>query len=124
MPLMVDGLMTSDDPHAIDGKDLRAHSGVTCRLCHGTQSTTLDGNGSYVWSSTPIEAPALDDKESIARHKAQVTTKVDNEMCMGCHRGFLGPDMGLPAHLTGVDEVAFGGVEAHHLADAVELAWR
>ncbi len=114
MPLMVDGLMVSDDPDAIDGRDLRAHSGVTCRLCHGIQSTTLDGNGSYTWSATPIEAPDLDDKASIARHKAQVTTTVDplegdgvNEMCMGCHRGFLGPDMGLPAHLTGVDEVAW-----------------
>src|SRR5258706_261836 len=33
MPLMVDGLMTgaADIPAA----DLRAHSGVTCRLCHG-----------------------------------------------------------------------------------------
>jgi Flp pilus assembly protein TadD len=107
MPLMVDGLMVSDDPKAIDGKDLRAHSGVTCKLCHGTQATTLDGNGSYTWSAEPIEAPALDDKASIARHKAQVTTKLDNEMCMGCHRGFLGPDMGLPAHVTGVDEVAW-----------------
>ncbi|MGE3761342.1 MAG: multiheme c-type cytochrome [Kofleriaceae bacterium] len=107
MPLLADGLMVSDAPDAIDGKDLRAHSGVTCRLCHGIQSTTLDGNGSYVWNATPIEAPSLDDAPSIARHKAQVTTKVDNEMCMGCHRGFLGPDMGLPAHLTGVDEVAW-----------------
>ena len=107
MPLLVDGLMTSEDETAIDARDLRAHSGVTCRLCHGMQSTTLDGNASYVWSTTPLEAPALDDQAAIARHKAQVTTKVDNEMCMGCHRGFLGPDMGLPAHVTGVDDVAW-----------------
>jgi tetratricopeptide (TPR) repeat protein len=121
MPLMVDGLMTSEDPHAIDGKDLRAHSGVTCRLCHGMQSTTLDGNGSYVWNTTPIEAPALDDKAAIARHKAQVTTKVDNEMCMGCHRGFLGPDMGLPAHLTGVDEVAWWQASPYNGAGMARL---
>ena len=44
MPLMVDGLMTGDEP--IPSHDMRAHSGVTCRLCHGVQSTTKDGNGS------------------------------------------------------------------------------
>ena len=107
MPLLVDGLMTSDDPDAIDGRDLRAHSGVTCRLCHGVQSTTYDGNGSYVWNAAPIEAPALDDAAAIARHKKQVTTKVDNELCVGCHRGFLSPDLGLPAHVTGVDETGW-----------------
>src|SRR3954471_5526085 len=71
MPLMVDGMMTSGDP--IPAADLRAHSGVTCRLCHGIKSTTKDGNGSYVWSRAPIEAPALNDPQAIARHKAQVS---------------------------------------------------
>jgi tetratricopeptide (TPR) repeat protein len=102
MPLLVDGLMTSDAPIAAD--DLRAHSGVTCRLCHGVQSTTFDGNGSYVWDGTPIDAPELGNAASIARHKKQVTTKLDTELCIGCHRGFLSPDMGLPVHLSGIDE--------------------
>ncbi len=102
MPLMVDGLMTSDAP--IPADDLRAHSGVTCRLCHGVSSTTTDGNGSYVWNATPIDAPSLDDPSSIAKHRAQVTTKVDTELCVGCHRGFLSPDMDMPVHLTGIDE--------------------
>ena len=28
------------------------------------------------------------------------------ELCVGCHRGFLSPDMGagMPVHLTGLDE--------------------
>jgi hypothetical protein len=102
MPLLVDGLMTSDKPVAAD--DLRAHSGVTCRLCHGVASTTFDGNGSYVWDATPIEAPAQGDAASLARHKKQVTTKIDTELCIGCHRGFLSPDMGMPVHLSGLDE--------------------
>ncbi|MGE5184918.1 MAG: multiheme c-type cytochrome [Acidobacteriota bacterium] len=102
MPLLVDGLMTGDAP--IPATDLRAHSGVTCRLCHGVQSTSFDGNGSYVWDATPIDAPALDDPAAIARHKRQVTTKVDAELCIGCHRGFLSPDMGLPAQLAGIDD--------------------
>jgi tetratricopeptide (TPR) repeat protein len=102
MPLMVDGLMTNNQP--IPADDLRAHSGVTCRLCHGIQSTTYDGNGSYTWSATPIEAPDLKSPASIARHKRQVTTKIDNELCVGCHRGFLSPDMAMPAHVAGIDE--------------------
>jgi Tfp pilus assembly protein PilF len=102
MPLMVDGLMTGNAPVPPD--DLRAHSGVTCRLCHAVQETTHDGNGSYVWNATPLDAPSLDDPGSIARHKQQVTTKVDTELCVGCHRGFLSPDMQMPVHLTGIDE--------------------
>ncbi|HEX5059165.1 MAG TPA: tetratricopeptide repeat protein [Kofleriaceae bacterium] len=102
MPLMVDGLMTGDAP--IPASDLRAHSGVTCRLCHGVQQTTHDGNGSYVWNAAPIDAPVLGDAASIAKHKKQVTTKVDTELCVGCHRGFLSPDMTMPVHLSGIDE--------------------
>jgi hypothetical protein len=103
MPLMVDGMMTNGAKVPAD--DLRAHSGVTCRLCHGIKSTTKDGNGSYVWSRAPIEAPTLSDAQSIARHKAQVTVKaVGTELCVGCHRGFLSPDMGMPVHLSGLDE--------------------
>ena len=41
MPLMVDGLMTTGDK--IPAADLRAHSGVTCSLCHGVKSVTKDG---------------------------------------------------------------------------------
>lgn len=103
MPLMVDGLMTAASE--VPAADLRAHSGVTCRLCHGIESTTKDGNGSYVWSRAPIEAPALGDAASVARHKAQATVKsLGAELCVGCHRGFLSADMGMPVHLSGLDE--------------------
>lgn len=102
MPLMLDGLMTKGE---IPSKDLRAHSGVTCRLCHGIQSTTKDGNGSYVWSRTPTGAIDVDDPASIARHKAQVgVKKLGTELCVGCHRGFLSADMEMPVHLSGLDE--------------------
>ncbi len=102
LPLLVDGMMTSTAP--IPADDLRAHSGVTCRLCHGVSRTTFDGNGSYVWNATPPDAPVVGDPASIERHRRQVTTKVDTELCIGCHRGFLSPDIGLPVHLVGVDE--------------------
>ncbi len=102
LPLLVDGLMTADAP--IPPGDLRSHSGVSCRLCHGVQATTHDGNGSYVWDPTPIDAPVLGDAASIAQHKRQVTTKVDENLCSSCHRGFLSPDLSVPVHLVGVDE--------------------
>jgi len=102
LPLLVDGLMTSAQP--IPADDLRAHSGVTCRLCHGVSQTTFDGNGSYTWDATPLDVPAIGDAASIARHRKQVTTKIDTELCVGCHRGFLSPDLGVPVHLTGLDE--------------------
>lgn len=101
MPLMTDGMMAGDIPAG----DLRAHSGVTCRLCHGVKAVTKDGNGSYVWSREPLDAPVLGDAASIARHRAQVSVKaLGTELCVGCHRGFLSPDMDMPVHLTGLDE--------------------
>lgn len=105
MPLMVDGLMTSQA--AVPSHDLRAHSGVTCALCHGVKSVTKDGNGSYVLSREPIDAPVLTDPASIARHRAQVTVKsLGSELCVTCHRGFISSDMGegMPVHLVGLDE--------------------
>ncbi len=102
MPLMTDGLMTNNEP--IPADDLRSHSGVTCSLCHGIQSATKDGNGSYVWSREPIAAPTLDDAASIAAHKAQASAKTGAEMCVSCHRGFMSADMDMPVHLSGLDE--------------------
>ena len=100
MPLMVDGLMAG----AVPADDLRAHSGVTCSLCHGVKSVTKDGNGSYVWSRAPIDAPVMSDPASIAKHRAQVHVPMGTELCVGCHRGFISPDMDMPVHLTGLDE--------------------
>ncbi|CAN5897456.1 hypothetical protein BH11MYX3_BH11MYX3_12490 [soil metagenome] len=103
MPLMVDGMMTSGEP--VPSADLRSHSGVTCSLCHGIKSTTKDGNGSYVWSRTPIEAPTLSDPASVARHRQQVSVRSSGaELCVGGHRGVLSADRGMPVHLAGRDE--------------------
>jgi tetratricopeptide (TPR) repeat protein len=102
MPLLFDGLMIGKP---ILPEDLRSHSGVTCRLCHGVQKVTTDGNGSYVWSPVPLDAPSLDDPKSIAAHKAAASVDaLGTELCVGCHRGFLSPDLGIPVHLSGIDE--------------------
>ncbi len=103
MPLVLDGFMTRAKP--IPADDLRSHSGVTCRLCHGMKSTTPDGNASYVWTAQDLDAPELSDPASVAKHKAAASVrKLGDDMCVSCHRGFLSPDMGMPAHLLGIDE--------------------
>jgi hypothetical protein len=102
MPLLFDGLMVGK---TIPPEDLRSHSGVTCRLCHGVKQVSTDGNGSYVWSPAPLDAPALDDPRSVAAHKAQASVDaLGTELCVTCHRGFLSPDLGVPVHLSGIDE--------------------
>ena len=58
-----------------------------------------------MWSRAPLEAPALGDAARSRRHKQQVSVKaLGTELCVGCHRGFLSPDMGMPVHLSGLDE--------------------
>jgi hypothetical protein len=101
MPLVVDGTMLTDIP----SDDIRAHNGVTCRLCHGIDKVTLDGNGSYELTAEPLAIPTPGDQASIEAHKRSVTLKpLGTEMCMGCHRGFLSPDMDMPVHFSGIDE--------------------
>jgi hypothetical protein len=102
--LQLDGLMLG----AIPADDLRAHSGVTCRLCHGIDAVTPDGNGSYVLARAPIATPDLDDPASIAAHRDQATVRpLGAELCVGCHRGFLSPDVDVPVHMAGIDEPTF-----------------
>ena len=40
--LLIDGAMRSN----VAPTDDRAHAGITCRVCHGIEDATLDGNGS------------------------------------------------------------------------------
>jgi hypothetical protein len=103
IPLEVDGTMRADIPPA----DLRAHSGVTCRACHGIDAVSPDGNGSYVLRAQPIETPDLHDPASIERHKKSASLRsLGADVCNSCHRGFLSPDMGpnMPVHISGLDE--------------------
>ncbi len=106
--LQVDGLMAAAAPGAIPPDDLRAHSGVTCRVCHGIDAASSDGNGSYVLARAPLSTPDLDDPASVEQHRVDVTVKaLDAELCVSCHRGFLSPDLDVPAHLAGIDEPTF-----------------
>jgi hypothetical protein len=95
------------DRHVAPGDPL-ARIGVSCLLCHGTGHTTVDGNGSFVASMAPIPIPTAEDPESLPRHIARLATTdtVQNDLCVTCHRGFLGPETSSPHFLVGMDDAS------------------
>jgi tetratricopeptide (TPR) repeat protein len=97
--LLVDQAMDE----AIPAEDPRAHVGVGCLSCHAVQSSTPDGNGSYVLTSGEIPIPELDDPASIERHREAMGPA--REQCGSCHRAFIGVASGHPHHLGGTDEL-------------------
>jgi tetratricopeptide (TPR) repeat protein len=103
-PLQVDGAMLD----TIAADDLRAHTGVSCRVCHAVRSTTTDGNGSYVLAAGELPTPDVNDAASVEAHRKAVSVKpLGDELCVACHRGFLSPDVDVPVHLAGIDEPTF-----------------
>jgi tetratricopeptide (TPR) repeat protein len=97
--LLVDGSMDAE----IATDEARAHVGVGCLSCHGVESSTYDGNGSYVLAAREIPIPEMTDLASIERHRAAMGPARDQ--CGSCHRAFLGAGTGHPHHLNGTDEI-------------------
>lgn len=124
--LLVDGAMSGE----VAPTDPRAHGGITCRVCHGVESVRPDGNGSYVLASSPIPIPRDGDDESLRAHKARMALAPlrTAQMCGTCHRSFLSPETGNPAHLVGQDELgawqrsAYAGSLAARIDEPVEAA--
>lgn len=101
--LLVDGAMSGE----VGPADSRAHGGITCRVCHGIESTRPDGNGSWVLDASPIPIPRDGDDESLRAHKARMALAPlrTAQLCGSCHRSFVSSATGNPAHLTGQDEL-------------------
>jgi hypothetical protein len=124
--LLVDGAMSGD----VAPGDSRAHGGVTCRVCHGIESARPDGNGSYTLASSAIPIPRDGDDESLRAHKARMALAPlrTPALCGTCHRAFLSPETGNPAHLVGQDEIgawrrsAFAGSLAARIDEPVARA--
>ena len=122
--LTFDGAVTQD----VSPKDRRAHIGVSCGHCHGLVEVTRDGNASYTLSTAPIPYPKPGDDESLRKHKERVASPAlrTNELCMSCHRGFLGPATGHEVVIRGVNEVThysnspYGGSSASRIDPGVE----
>lgn len=110
VPLLVDGALDTD----VAPLDPRAHSGITCRTCHGISGVDRDGNGSFTIRSAPIPLPDSDDPSSLERHKSVASRDAFGaEMCTSCHRSFLGTELGFDARLTGMDEATGWASSAH-----------
>jgi hypothetical protein len=101
--LLVDGAMTEE----ISPKDLRAHAGVSCRVCHGIARASTTGNGSFTLDPSEIPIPKEHDAASLAAHKARVASPAlrGNEICISCHRATLDDTTGNSQHhLVGQDD--------------------
>jgi tetratricopeptide (TPR) repeat protein len=124
--LLVDGAMSRD----VAPDDPRAHGGVACRVCHGIESVRPDGNGSYTLATTPIPVPRDGDEASLREHKARMAMPPlrTAQLCGACHRSFLSPETGNPAHLVGQDELgawqrsAYAGSLAARVDEEIEPA--
>ncbi len=100
--LLIDGAMAGP----VAPQDARAHGGITCRVCHGIEATSADGNGSYVLASSPIPIPRDGDEESLRAHKSRMAMPPLRAagMCGTCHRSFLSEATGNKGPLVGQDE--------------------
>jgi len=118
--LLADGAMSGE----VAPSDPRAHSGITCRVCHGIEKARADGNGSYVLSSAPVPTPRDGDPESLRAHKERMALAPlrTAALCGTCHRSFLTLETGNPSHLVGQDELGAWqrSVYAGSLAERVD----
>ena len=98
-----DGMLGTVEPD-----DDRAHTGVSCGVCHSITSTTNNGIGSYTLELTPIPIPVEGDDASLAAHLARVTIDESNHagVCGSCHRAFLDARTGHPHTILGLDDTS------------------
>lgn len=122
--LLVAGAMDNE----VRPDDRRTHAGVTCLVCHSIRHTRPDGGASYTLSTLPPPIPKLDDPAQIAAHVRALTPEplTTSRLCGSCHRAFLGPHMGHPHHLAGIDDLgswqqsAFAGSHAARVDEPLE----
>jgi hypothetical protein len=122
-------LVTGGMADEIRPDDVRAHSGIGCRTCHGISHTRPDGNSSYDLDTSAIPIPKnTKDVEGIRLHKQRVMPQPlkGASTCMSCHRVFLDTTTGNAHHLPGQDEAtpwmrsAFAGSTGERIDDEVE----
>ncbi len=99
--LLADGAMQGE----VAATDARAHNGVSCRLCHGIDSATFDGNGLFTLDPTPLPIPRDGDAESLERHRAAVAPAPVSELCGSCHQSFLSKASGNEDLLVGQNDL-------------------
>ncbi len=127
--LLVDGAMLG----TIAPEDLRAHAGISCRVCHGIESARADGNASWDLDTSEIPVPEEGRPETNLRHRSRVGRAAlrTAAMCSTCHKSFLDTTSGNTSHLIGQDDAtpwarsAFAGSHVARIdADVAELDCR
>lgn len=122
-------LATGGMDEEVHPEDIRSHSGIGCRSCHGMARVRPDGNSSYDLDTSPIPLPkGKDDVEGIRAHKARVMPQPMRGAgaCMSCHRVFLDEGTGNAHHIPGQDEAtpwmrsAFAGSQGERIDDEVK----
>ena len=100
-------LVTGEMDREVRPEQRNAYAGVGCVVCHRIERATLEGSGSYVLDARPAPLPTPDDPASVAAHARAFRRPALAEvaLCASCHRGSLGPEMGNPHHLAGIDDV-------------------
>lgn len=108
--LLVDGAM--DAPVAAD--DARAHASINCRVCHGIDGASADGNGSFRLRRIAVPSPDVDNPASVERHRQAVSVDaLGVDLCRACHRSFVGSETGNKHHLRGMDDFSDWQRSAH-----------
>lgn len=125
-------LLSGDIDEEVTADQGLAYAGVTCLVCHSTESVSQDGNGSYTLTGDPVLIPDPSSPDQIAAHRARLspTPIGDGTVCGSCHRSSSGPTIGNPNHLPGIDDLgqwassAFSGAVPDHLVSVERLDCR
>ncbi|MEM9730685.1 MAG: multiheme c-type cytochrome, partial [Myxococcota bacterium] len=118
-------LTTGGIDQEVSPEDDLAYAGITCTTCHSVEAATADGNGSYALTDRAILMPDPAVPQEIEAHRKRLTlTPLRTEaLCGSCHRSFVGPAMGSPHHLAGIDDLghwrnsAYGEGIPEHLVE-------
>ncbi|HJK96527.1 MAG TPA: multiheme c-type cytochrome, partial [Polyangiaceae bacterium LLY-WYZ-14_1] len=106
--LVVAGLLAgADGPAGVAPEDPLAQVGVPCLVCHGARAPGPDGNASFTIDLSPVPLPTPGDAASLAAHVARLRPDgiARGALCGSCHRSHLGPAVGVPTHLPGIDDL-------------------
>jgi len=106
-PVLVLAGALDGGPTAVQPEDPLAQVGVTCLVCHGARAPGPDGNASFGIDLSPVPLPTPGDASSLAAHVARLEPDgvARGALCGSCHRSHLGPAVGVPTHLPGIDDL-------------------
>jgi hypothetical protein len=93
---------------AVDRASPEAQAGITCLVCHSIDAVSLEGNGGW---HARLDTPAPGKEGHRARYRRPILDEA--QLCAGCHKVGLRPDITRDRWLRGQDDWdAWGGSAA------------